>query len=401
MNILQKFKALKESAQSSGSDLSSKFAEMEQLLEEQENRINEITFKYKALMEHSNDVIFCVDKNGYYKFVNHVFASTFEKTPDFFEGKSFWDIYPKEHADHRFAASSKLFETGEAGSVEVVVPLPDRTLYYLAKTNPVKDEQGKILLNLTYAIDITERKLAEIALQQSEARLQELNLTKDKFFSIIAHDLMSPFTTLLNFSEFLQNNTDDFSKNQIQEFAGKMHHTIEQTYALLENLLAWARLQTGKIHPHMTRFHASEIISATLDVCGNMATAKNIPIEVHSQTDPLLNADKQMMETILRNLVTNAIKFSAPGEAIQIHVHVDKGSILFQVQDHGIGMNDEELRQLFRLDKTTIRKGTASEKRSGLGLILCKEFIELQRGHIEVQSVPGEGTTFSFSLPCE
>ncbi len=117
--------------------------------------------KYRSLIEHSSDVVFCVDQNGEYKFVNQVFASTFGKTPDYFLGKTFWDIYPKEHADHRQATSIKVFETGESQSVEVVVPLPDRTLHYIAKANPVRDETGKVVLNVTHAIDITDRKLAE------------------------------------------------------------------------------------------------------------------------------------------------------------------------------------------------------------------------------------------------
>jgi diguanylate cyclase (GGDEF)-like protein/PAS domain S-box-containing protein len=136
-------------------------------------------FKYRSLIEHSSDVVFCVDKNGEYKFVNQVFASTFGKTPDYFLGKSFWDIYPKEHADHRQATSIKVFETGESQSVEVVVPLPDRTLHYIAKANPVKDETGKVVLNVTHAIDITERKLMEEALRESEKKYRELSIIDD------------------------------------------------------------------------------------------------------------------------------------------------------------------------------------------------------------------------------
>jgi len=132
--------------------------------------------KYRSLIEHSSDVVFCVDQNGEYKFVNQVFASTFGKTPDYFLGKTFWDIYPKEHADQRQATSIKVFETGESQSLEVVVPLPDRTLHYIAKANPVRDETGKVVLNVTHAIDITERKLMEEALRESEKKYRELSI---------------------------------------------------------------------------------------------------------------------------------------------------------------------------------------------------------------------------------
>jgi diguanylate cyclase (GGDEF)-like protein/PAS domain S-box-containing protein len=136
-------------------------------------------FKYRSLIEHSSDVVFCVDQNGEYKFVNQVFASTFGKTPDYFLGKTFWDIYPKEHADQRQAVSSMVFATGESQSVEVAVPLPDRTLYFIAKANPVRDETGKVVLNLTHATDITERKKMEEALRESEKRYRELSIIDD------------------------------------------------------------------------------------------------------------------------------------------------------------------------------------------------------------------------------
>lgn len=135
-----------------------------------EQKLKESELKYRSLVENTNDVVFCVDEKGEYKFTNNVFANTFGKTPDYFIGKTFWDVYPKKEADHRFMAVKEMFRTGEVQTIEVSVPLPDKTLYFLAKANPIKDESGKVILNLTTATDITERKLAEEKLRKSEER---------------------------------------------------------------------------------------------------------------------------------------------------------------------------------------------------------------------------------------
>ena len=154
-----------------------------------EKTLRESELKYRSLIENSNDAIFCVNEKGEYQFANKTFAQTLGQEPDYFIGKSFWDIYPKEHADYRQEASKKVFETGVTQSVEVTVPLPDKNLYFLAKANPIKDESGKVVLNLTTATDITERKLAEDAVRESEMRYRTiLQTTRDGFWIITLPD---------------------------------------------------------------------------------------------------------------------------------------------------------------------------------------------------------------------
>ncbi len=140
-----------------------------------DRKLRESELKYRSLVESSSDAIFCVDEKGQYQFTNHLFASTFGKTPDYFVGKTFWDVYDKEHADMRFEASKRLFQNGKSESLEVEVPLPDKTLYFWATTNPIKDETGKVVLNLTHAVDISERKHSELALRESEERYRSLH----------------------------------------------------------------------------------------------------------------------------------------------------------------------------------------------------------------------------------
>lgn len=364
-----------------------------------ENELRESEFKYRALIEYSNDVIFCVDKDGYYKFVNHVFASTFGQEPEYFNGKTFWDVYPKEHADHRFEASSKVFETGEAGSVEVFVPLPDRTLYYIAKTNPVKDENGKVILNLTHATDITERKIAEEALKESEVRLRELNATKDRFFSIIAHDLRNPLGNLKDVTKLLHESYKDFSEIERIEFLDLMKESSKNIYSLLENLLDWSRAQRGVLKFNPSEFNLKLLVSDVIKLFKPTAENKSINIECNINGAISINADINMLHTIFRNLISNALKFTKENGAIVINVESIDDMIKCSVIDNGVGMPIETIEKLFRIDASITSLGTNNESGTGLGLILCKELIEKHNGKIWVESIEGKGSTFYFTLP--
>lgn len=154
-----------------------------------QKQIKESELKYRSFIESSSDAIFCVDEKGEYKFTNHLFASTFGKTPEYFTGKTFWDVYDKEHADYRYAATKRLFQTGKSESLEVEVPLPDKTLYFLATTNPIKDESGNVILNLTHAADITVLKQAENALRESEEKFRLLYTAMDQGLAL--HEIIT------------------------------------------------------------------------------------------------------------------------------------------------------------------------------------------------------------------
>lgn len=370
-----------------------------------EEALRESEFKYRALIESSNDVIFCVDKNGYYQFVNQVFASTFGQTPDYFYGKSFWDIYPKEHADHRFEASSKVFETGESGSVEVVVPLPDKTLYYLAKTNPILDDQGNVILNLTHATDITDRKRAEEELKESENRLRELNTTKDKFFSIIAHDLKNPLGNFRQIAKLLYDQYDSFNEDERKDLLQEIKDSSKNVYELLENLLEWSRSQRGLIELNPENIDLNIIARNSRELLIKFAENKNIVIENKIPVDTYIMADPNLITTVFRNLISNAIKFTNEGGYIEIgtidqnNTDNQKSDLIVYIKDNGIGMAKKVIDMLFRLDQNLTTVGTSGEQGTGLGLILCKEFIEKHKGRIWVESDLEKGSVFYFALP--
>lgn len=353
-----------------------------------------IEFRYKALIEHSNDVIFCVDKNGYYQFVNNVFASTLGHTPEYFEGKSFWDIYPKEHADHRQSASLKIFETGEAGSVEVTVPLPDRTLYYLATTNPVKDDEGNVIMNLTHAVDITERKKMEEALKNSEKQLTELNTTKDKFFSIIAHDLKGPIGTIANLLKL-------HNINSIKpEFFEILQSAAQNTFELVEDLLTWAGAQKGQIDIVPKNFDIKQNLEKVAFTLQHSAQQKGIQFIIPEKPrEAFVFGDMPTINTVIRNLVSNAVKFTNEGGIITLSVLKTEDKVKISVSDTGIGIAPEKISQLFQLGHEISSPGTNSEKGTGMGLLLCKEFVELNKGEIGVKSKLNQGSEFYFTLP--
>ena len=233
--------------------------------------------------------------------------------------------------------------------------------------------------------------------------LLEANATKDKFFSIIAHDLKNPLTAILLKSEIVYNYFDRLSNDEKIENIKTLHFSSKHLYQFLENLLTWARSQTGKIE-----FQTESIIFQNLldeIIALNEQAIKDKKINIKSNKTEFVNivADTNMISTIMRNLISNAVKFSKEGGEIEIGVTESSGSsqdsfVTVYVSDSGVGMSKSKMEKLFRIDENVTTKGTAGEKGTGLGLILCKEFVEKHGGRIWVESLEGHGSTFYFSI---
>lgn len=242
-------------------------------------------------------------------------------------------------------------------------------------------------------------KAANAQVGHQNEKLQELNATKDKFFSIIGHDLKGPLNSLTSFSGLLMNHTDSLSKEEIQMVAKDLDKSLKNLFALLENLLEWSRAQTGGIEFTPEPFDLTALIEDNKTLLKNQAQQKNITL-VSQQTQPLaVNAHKHSINTVVRNLVSNAIKFTPAGGTVTIDAQPGKGEVLVTVADTGVGIPKEVQQKLFRLDTKHSTKGTADEKGTGLGLILCKEFVERNGGSIGVSSEEGKGSTFYFTIP--
>lgn len=230
-------------------------------------------------------------------------------------------------------------------------------------------------------------------------QLNQLNNTKDKFFSIIAHDLRGPFNSIIGFSEVLRDQIREKNYENIEEYAGIIQNSSQRTMDLLKNLLDWARLQTGKMEMVSVDFNLNEILKETIELLNDSASQKSIQIVNAINHEIMIHTDKSMMSTILRNLISNAIKFSHPGGKITLSTEQRDQKTIFLVTDNGIGISKSDQLRMFKIEENLSTPGTHNEKGTGLGLILCKEFIEKYGGTIWVESKEGVGTTFYFTLP--
>jgi two-component system, sensor histidine kinase and response regulator len=241
----------------------------------------------------------------------------------------------------------------------------------------------------------------EILAQRDE--LSNQNITKDKFISIIAHDLRNPMHAMLGLSEIMVNDSKNIRPEKVELYSKAIFETAETTYALLENLLEWAQLQGGKIVFSPEKISLNEITKSVLELVKVMAHKKNIEIRNELTENIKVYADKNMISTVIRNLVTNAIKFTPTNGQVTLKTLISDifpGLIRVSVVDTGIGIKKEDLPKLFRVDVKNSEIGTTHEgKGTGLGLVMCKEFVEKNGGTIWVESSPGSGSTFSFTLP--
>lgn len=254
--------------------------------------------------------------------------------------------------------------------------------------------------HLQIAIDITDRVEAENQIRISAVKLEELNLMKDKFISILAHDLKNPLNTLMGFAEIMRNRTYQLTYDEINEYSDLIHLATRNTHQLLQNLLTWAQSQSGKIKFSPIEVDLKQLLDNTVDFIKPIAQQKAIRIYKRYQKSRTAHIDPNMITTAVRNLMSNAVKFTRSGGEITLKLYQNGFFACIDVIDNGVGMSEEDLNKLFRIDidYRSIGKGT-TEKGTGLGLILTKEFITLHKGTIEVKSKEGMGTTFTICLP--
>jgi len=235
--------------------------------------------------------------------------------------------------------------------------------------------------------------------------LVQLNATKDRFFSIIAHDLKSPFSSILGFSEILKDEVEQIDTKTIKRYASLINSSAQNSYALLENLLEWARMQQGQIQFEPEKLVLNDAVIAEIQNLQHTADQKNIKLTNNTPENLTIKADYNMLLTILRNLISNAIKFTPEGGQVKVEAKIEgevkgeKSQVVISVSDTGIGMTKETIENLFKIESSISTRGTNNERGTGIGLLLCKDFIEKHKGNIAVKSMPGKGSTFTIYLP--
>jgi len=304
------------------------------------------------------------------------------------------------HPDTRDNIVSAMHIVAQSGNAQIEASFRRKDGTYIPFIlNGARLVNNDQLFIMGFGTDITEWKKAEEALKNSETRLRELNATKDKFFSIIAHDLKSPFNSIMGLSELLVEQIQNNDYEGIEEYANIIQNSSKRAMDLLLNLLEWSRSQTGRMEFNPEYIELVSLINEVIELANDSAQQKTITISKELPPKVIAYADKSMISAILRNLISNAIKFTKTGGMIKISVIKNRTDLQVCVTDNGVGITPGDINKLFRLDENHTTLGTQNEKGTGLGLILCKEFIEKHKGKIWIESKAGVGSQFYLTIP--
>ena len=399
------------------------------ILKQTEKALRESEQRIKTLLKAIPDIVIRYQSNGI--ILDFHLQKSDSLISSNLNGKNIYNIFSKEFSnnvrdfsqsaaatnhvqifEYQFLINSKIshkeirivnlpMDLTESSENEFIIIMRDITNRKIAQSEMIKylkeiDKSHKSLEHKTVELSELNKKLSI-----SELELKELNASKDKFFSIIAHDLRGPFNTLLGFSEYLASEIGKISEDELKLISVNLLKTSKSTYNLLENLLQWSKIKTGRFHFNPENFQVKNIIHKLVDLYSANAANKNITLTSHISDDSTVLADINMVETILRNLISNAIKFTRTGGFINLISSKEDKFIKISVEDNGVGISEFMQEHIFQIDQNISTKGTQNEDGSGLGLILCKEFVEINKGKLTVKSELGKGSTFSFYLPAK
>ncbi|HPN37150.1 MAG TPA: ATP-binding protein [Melioribacteraceae bacterium] len=346
-----------------------------------------------ALFTSLNEIVIIFDDKGIYKQIAPSCRNLLVKPYDEIINKSLFEIFDEDTALFFYNAITKSIKEKTTEIIEYDLEIDGKTLWFEAKITYITNN-----LCIYAAHDITNKKLAENRLKKSEEYLTELNKTKDRFFSIIAHDLRSPFQGFLGLSDLLATQIDKMDITEAKVMASELNENLNKQFLLLDDLLNWAKLQSQKYQLTLKPIKLFNMVESVFSLYKLHLTNKNIVYKNDISPDLEINADYNMILLVLRNLINNSIKFTKSGGVIIVSSKQIENKIIVSVFDSGVGIEEEKLSKLFS-EVNLSSVGTNTETGTGLGLILCKDIIDKHNGKIWVESHVGIGTTFMFLLP--
>ena len=292
-----------------------------------------------------------------------------------------------------------IFLTGKADTDDIVKGLKLGAVDYITKPFNSAELLSRIRTHIELKFSRDAIVKYNERLLQAQEELRQLNASKDKFFSIIAHDLRGPFSGFLGLSELLAEEYKELEPVEISQIAESMNKAAKRLFSFLENLLEWSRTQMGRMEYNPTKLDIFETAIRIIGLFTANADEKGISLESKIEKNTFVVADNNMLNTIVRNLVSNALKFTHSGGKITISAdEISDNEIMISVSDTGIGIKAEDIQKIFKIDSKFTTPGTSNEQGTGLGLILCKEFVEKHGGELFIESAVGKGTKFYFNL---
>jgi len=374
-------------------------------LEQTNEKLQESEQRFRAIIENSLAGYFYIGGDGIFQYVNKSWLQMHKYNfPDEIIGKHFSITQVGVDIDIAQKNVNELFMGKQIPVGEFSRLCKDGSIgYHIFSCNSVM--KGEKIIGIEgFLIDCSDRKQAEIKVHLQNDELLKLNKDKDRFMSILGHDLKNPFNSILGFLDLLNDNIRTYNIEKIEKQIGIISKSAHNIYNLLEDLLIWIRAQAGKVSCKPEPLVFIEIINAVNEELKMSIANKNLTISIHASPEDVVYADRHMLNVVLRNLVSNSIKFTYPGGDIGLYSEIIDSEMLITVSDNGIGIPAEKISVLFDSIEHYTTEGTAHEKGTGFGLPICKELIEAQGGKIWVESDPdsfreGKGTKFKFTLP--
>ena len=362
--------------------------------------------KYHELFDNANDFIITMDLEGNITNANRTLLEYLQTDLGKITQQNVYDFIREEELENIFRMRDQFLSGNVEGTFEIkAIGMNDQSVTYELKPSLMKKNGQLVGIQCVFS-DVTRRREASEKLEKYNRDLQELNKTKDKFFSIIAHDLRNPYSSMIGFSEFLLGDLEKLSNAEIKDYLKIIRDSAKNSLNLLENLLAWSRLETGRMPYVPAKVILINAIEDVVNVLFSLSYRKKILINNNVNPKILLHADINMVNTILNNLIMNAIKYTPIGGEITISAgnHLDINNegnkfVKISVADTGVGIESDACEKLFSGNKPVSSPGTEKEQGTGLGLLLSREMVERHGGRIWVESVPGKGSVFSFLIP--